>query len=370
MNAVVIGGGIVGLSIALELARRGCEVRVFDAGEPARAASWAAAGMLAPLTEQLPDAAMQALCERSLRMYPEFVQNLREAGGVDPHLRLDGILSVAYDASSLSKLQTRAVQLRERGETVRECTRDETLAFEPALGAGVRGALLVQAEGQIDNRRLGRALIAACTAYGVRIETNVRGLAVQCDSRRFLGIRTAAGFTPSDVAINAAGAWAGTLEGVPAECAVPVRPVKGQMLALQLPAGFMRRTAWVPGAYLVPRADGRLLVGATVEEESDVHVTAGGIDALLHAAIAAAPSLRSFPVAETWAGLRPGTPDELPVLGATPRSGYFTATGHYRNGILLAPVTARLIADAVQNKPASDLARFGVVRFHANARSA
>ena len=346
-GVAIVGAGIIGLSIAFELASRGASVRVYDTGEPARAASWAAAGMLAPLTEHLADAAMQELCEASLAMYPAFAESVREASGVDPHLRLNGIVHAAYSAERASQLRERADALRSAGHAAEFLPREEVLRAEPALAKSVCGALLVHGEGQIDNRRLGRALTAACQARGVTIHTGIRNLTLEFDARRVLGVRTEVGYFAADAVINAAGAWAAQIAGVPLECVPEVRPVKGQMLALAIPPNFVRHTTWVPGAYLVPRADGRLLVGATAEEADDVRVTAAGMHSLLHAAIEAAPALRDFAVTESWAGLRPATPDERPYLGGTAREGYFLATGHYRNGILLAPITARRLAAAV-----------------------
>jgi glycine/D-amino acid oxidase-like deaminating enzyme len=201
----------------------------------------------------------------------------------------------------------------------------------------------------------------------VRIHTGVGSLALECDARRILGVRTDLGYFAAGAVINAAGASAARLNGVPPECVPPVRSVKGQMLSIQLPVGFMRRTTWVPGAYFVPRGDGRLLVGATVEEADDLRVTASGIHALLHAAVRAAPALGEFTVSETWAGLRPATPDERPCLGATSRQGYFVATGHYRNGILLAPATARLVAAAVLHNRSEPIEAFALQRFGTKA---
>jgi glycine oxidase len=346
-DIAIVGAGIIGLSVAFELAARGASVRIYDTAEPARAASWAAAGMLAPLTERLPNDDMQALCESSLGLYPEFAQAIQDTGGIDPHLRLDGILHAAYSGEGYARLRRRSDELHAGGHSATLLTRSETLLAEPALGKDVCGALLVPGEGQVDNRRLGRALVAACEARGVRIHIGVASLSIEFDARRVLGVQTDLGYVPAAAVVNAAGAGAANLRGVPAECVPPVRAVKGQMLSIQLPVGFMRRTTWVPGAYLVPRADGRLLVGATVEHATDVRVTASGIHALLHAAVSAAPALGEFAVSETWAGLRPGTPDELPCLGETPREGYYLATGHNRNGILLAPATARLLAQAL-----------------------
>ncbi len=348
-DVAVIGAGIIGLSIAFELAARGATVRVYDTGEPAKAASWAAAGMLAPLTESIPDDAMRRLCESSLALYPSFAQTIANVSGVDPHLRLDGIITAAYGPERLEELTDRAVELQSCGRRATMLDRDETLSAEPALSRTVAGALFVEGEGQIDNRRLGRALVTACEAEGVRIQIGIESLLVECDERRALGVRTDRGFFPTGAIVNAAGAWASRIPGVPDHCIPAVYPVKGQMIAMEIPVGFVRRTTWVPGAYLVPRPDGRLLVGATAENAGyDVRVTAGGLENLLRAAVTAAPALRDFTVSEAWAGLRPGTPDERPFLGPTSLSGYYLATGHYRNGILLAPATARMIADAVE----------------------
>ncbi|HZT11928.1 MAG TPA: glycine oxidase ThiO [Candidatus Baltobacteraceae bacterium] len=348
-DVAVIGAGVIGLSVAFELAARGAQVRVYDTGEPAKAASWAAAGMLAPYSETIADDELQKLCEESLAIYPSFVRTVANVSGIDPHLKLDGILHAAYSEQSWDRLRARAEQLHARGRGATLCDRAQTLAYEPALASAVAGSLLVEGEGQVDNRRLGRALVAACEMHAVRIHTALDSIAVECDARRVLGVRTDRGFFAADYVINAAGAWAAQVEGVPEECVPPVHPVKGQILAIEIPVGFVRRTTWLPGAYLVPRQDGRLLVGATSEHAGfDARVTAGGLHALLQAAVTAAPALRDFTVSEAWAGLRPGTPDERPFLGPTSLSGYMLAAGHYRNGILLAPITARLIAQAVQ----------------------
>lgn len=348
---MILGGGIIALAAAFELSGRGAEVCVIDSAEPGRAASWAAAGMLAPWSEQHADSVLQQLCAESLALYPAFAQRIREASGVDPQLRLDGILNVAFEESSLKRLEQRAAELRANAISAQMLSREDLLLVEPALGAHVCGALLVPGEGQIDNRRLVRALLEACARRGVRVESGVRDLRIECDTRRALGVRTGRGFTAAEAVVNAAGAWSAQVEGIDERYAVPVRPVKGQMLAIEVPRGFMRRATWVPGAYLVPRSDGRLLVGATVEEAGyDTRTTASGMQQLLAAALHAAPALSNFSVSETWAGLRPATPSGRPVIGATALDGYYVATGHYRNGILLAPVTAGLLADAIEGK--------------------
>ena len=367
---VVIGAGLIGLGIAYELRLRGADVRVIDAREPGSGASWAGAGMLAPYTEHIASDAFARLCAESLARYPAFVDGLRERGGVDARLRLDGILEAAFDDANVARLRAHVEALVARGVAASWLEPRDAHRLEPALRATLRGAAFSHAEGHVDNRRLGRALRAACDALGVRIDAFAGPVALEADVRRALGVRGPAGFIAADAVINATGAWAADLAGVPERARVPVVPIKGQMLAIAIPRGLVRRVLWVPGAYLVPRDDGRLLVGATVERVGfDVRVTAHGIHALLGAALEALPALGDLNVAETWAGLRPGTPDELPYLGETGLGGYFLATGHYRNGILLTPATAHALADVVEGKPGSSaaLAPFSLAR---NVRAA
>jgi len=362
-DVVVAGAGLIGLAIAFELAERGAAVRVYDREEPARAASWAGAGMLAPYTERIANEAMLALCLASLDEYPRFVDRVAGRSGIDPHLKLDGVFYAAFGEPEFAALRQHAVALRARGVPADLLDRAQALSSEPWLAASLSGGFIRQNEGHVDNRRLGRALSAACRSRGVRIERSER-LALECDGRRVLGVVADRGFVAAGAVVNACGAWAAQLPGVPRDCIPPVVPIKGQMLALAAPAGFVRRASWVPGAYLVPRDDGRLLIGATVEAAGfDQRVTGEGMHELLHAALVAAPSLGGFAVTEQWAGLRPGTPDELPVLGATALEGLFLAAGHYRNGILLAPATARLIADAVETGDDSALRPFSLDRF-------
>ena len=361
-DAIVVGAGLIGLGVAYELAKRGASVTVLDRAEPARAASWAGAGMLAPFSEATPDAAMLALCRDSLALYPSYVEELRERTGVDARFRVDGTLHVALDPPSLAALAALAPTFRANGGEVTLLERSSLLAREPMLARDAAGALFVANEAQVDNRRLGRALSAACTALGVRVE-RVDGVALEADVRRVRGVRTDRGFLAASVVVNAAGAWAAELDGVPPHARVPVRPVAGEMLALAVPAGAMRALVWTGHRYLVPRDDGRLLVGATVEDRGfDARVTAGGTHDLLDAALTVAPALARFAVVETWAGLRPGSHDGRPYLGATALDGYVVASGHFRNGILLAPITARAIADVVLGGDATALAPFAPTR--------
>ena len=370
-DVAILGGGLIGLAIAYELAQRGANVRVFERDEPGRAASWAGAGMLAPYTERIGDEPLLQLCAESLSLYPRFVESVQAASGVDVQLHLEGVVNAAFDDERMHELASHARELSERGIGCSVLDRKAALFAAPSLGRPVRGAVVVSGEGYVDNRRLGRALTAACESAGVSIVRETEELAIECDARRVLGVRTHLGFSAATHVVVAAGAWSASVPGLPHACRPPVEPVKGQMLALAAPSGFLKRTTWVPGAYLVPREDGRLLVGATVERCGfDERVTAAGIRALLDAALTAAPSLGGFSVTETWAGLRPGTPDERPVLGPAPLQGLILATGHYRNGILLTPVTARLIADFVASGDASPLAPWLLARFEREGAAA
>jgi glycine oxidase len=361
-DVIVVGAGVIGLAIAFELATNGATVRIFDRSEPGGAASWAAAGMLAPYTEELRNEALLRLCAASLQAYPAFVAGIVAASGIDANLRLNGVVHAAFDAVQLDGMRRQARILEAERIRCEVLDREQLLGAEPWLGSSVVGGLAIFGEGCIDNRRLGRSLVAACEQRGVRVErsTFVR---VECDGRRALGIHTDRGFVGARAVVNACGAWAAALSGVPSQCVPPIAPVKGQMIALAAPSGLVRHATWLPGAYLVPREDGRLLVGATVESVGfDERVTAEGTHELLHAALAAAPALAGFALTETWAGLRPGTPDGLPFLGPTPIAGFLLATGHYRNGILLAPATARLIADAVERDDVAGCEPFSLAR--------
>jgi glycine oxidase len=350
-DVVIVGAGLIGCGIAYELAKRGAMVTVYDRAEPARAASWAGAGMLAPYSEEVADPALLALCDASLRAYPAFVDDLRERTGVDAHLRHEGTLHVAYDDPSAAARRAQCTAFRRNGADASVLDRDATLAREPMLGGHVRGAVYVANEAHVDNRRLGRALVAACTDAGVRFERTT-GVTLESDARRVRGIRTEHGFAATGTVVNAAGAWAGELAGVPDGARIAVRPVAGEMLALAVPKGFTRGLVWSQHVYLVPRDDGRLLIGATsLERDFDVRVTARGVQSLLEVALRIAPVLGTFALVETWAGLRPASHDGRPYLGRTAIDGYFVAAGHYRNGILLTPVTAQALAAVISGEP-------------------
>ncbi|MFG2849777.1 glycine oxidase ThiO [Streptomyces mirabilis] len=351
-DVLVIGGGIIGLVTAWRAAQRGFTVAVVDP-EPGGGAARVAAGMLAAVTElHHGEQTLLGLNLASARRYPDFAAELTEASGQDLGYRRCGTLAVAMDADDRAHLrELHALQHRSGLESEwlsgRECRR-----LEPMLAPGVRGGLRVDGDHQIDPRRLAKALVTACERAGVEFHrTWAERLTVVRD--RAAGVVTTGGEQlAAGQVVLAAGSLSGKLPGVPADVLPPVRPVKGQVLRLTVPkryAPFLSRTvrAVVRGSqvYLVPRENGELVVGATSEELGwDTTVTAGGVYELLRDAHELVPGITELPLTETRAGLRPGSPDNAPLLGPTALDGLLLATGHYRNGVLLTPVTGDAMA--------------------------
>ncbi|MGW5464096.1 glycine oxidase ThiO [Streptomyces sp. NPDC003996] len=354
-DVLVIGGGIIGLVTAWRAAQRGLATAVVDP-EPGGGAARVAAGMLAAVTElHYGEERLLALNLESARRYPDFAAELTELTGHDLGYRRCGTLAVALDADDRAHLRDlHALQQRSGLDSEwlsgRECRR-----LEPMLAPGVRGGLRVDGDHQIDPRRLAAALVTACERAGVEFH---RAWAERLDvvRDRAAGVTTADGTElRAGRVVLAAGSMSGRLAGVPEALLPPVRPVKGQVLRLTVPrryAPFLSRTvrAVVRGSqvYLVPRENGELVVGATSEELGwDTTVTAGGVYELLRDAHELVPGITELPLAETRAGLRPGSPDNAPLLGPSGLDGLLLATGHYRNGVLLTPVTGDVMAEAL-----------------------
>jgi glycine oxidase len=367
-RVVIIGAGVIGLGIAWRLAPRAA-VTVFDRGKAGAGASHAAAGMLAACCEAEPgEEALVALGRDSQARWPAFAAELEGASGVDVELRREGTLVLALTSDDQAEIAHRLEFQRRLDLPLEWLSAAATREREPHLAGKIAGALFSPEDHQVDNRKLAAALRIAAEAAGATIHEHrpVKEIVVQGGRAKGVALEDDT-IAAADIVVLAAGAWSRTIGGLPPDRRPPVRPVKGQMLALQMNAAapLLHHVLWAPGAYLVPRRDGRLVIGGTVEERGfDETVTAGGMLTLLEAAWRAIPAVEELPIAETWVGHRPGSRDDAPILGRGPLEGLFYATGHHRNGILLAPVTAdamaRLILDDVV-EPA--IKPFGLERF-------
>jgi glycine oxidase len=351
-DVLVVGGGVIGLGVAWRLAERGHAVAVLAAdpsGARPEAASRAAAGMLAPSAEVgFEEMDLYRLGRESLRRWPAFARALEAASGMGVGYRDEGTLVVALDRDDAEALRRQFRFQQAEGVPVSWLTPADALDLEPFLSPKIAGAVHAPEDHQVDNRAVVSALRAALAAHPLaEVRTGAEVVAVEPHADR-PAVRTASGErAEASVVVLAAGAWLRGIAGLPAP--VPVRPVKGQMLALRAEAPFaLRHVVRTPRAYLVPKADGRLVVGATSEEMGfDVRVTGGGVYRLLEGAVEAVPGVEELPLAETWAGLRPAARDHQPLLGFGAAPGVALAAGHYRHGILLAPVTAEEVAAEV-----------------------
>jgi glycine oxidase len=343
-DVIVIGGGIIGLSLAIELRKSGMTVLIVERGEPGREASWAAGGMLADCGFEIP-AALQTLATASARMYPEFVHELQDESGLKIDLRDAGtLLFRGSDAPPLAG----------------PCSLP-LVELEPALRPP-RGKALFLQERSVDPRGLTTAAVAAAKHREVDFSSGDEVLEIEVVDGRASGVRTNKTRFAAGAVVNCAGAWAGQI----GPHRFPTRPVKGQMLCMAMPKKeLIRHVVRTPAVYLIPRSDGRLLIGATLEDAGfDKQTVPETIQKLRRAALDLVPELGKARILEAWAGLRPGTPDTLPILGATDTPGYFVATGHFRDGILLAPVTAKVMASLITDgSPNWEIKAFSPTRF-------
>ncbi|MEU5250280.1 glycine oxidase ThiO [Streptomyces longwoodensis] len=354
-DVLVVGGGIIGLVTAWRAAQRGFTTAVLDP-EPGGGAAQVAAGMLAAVTElHHGEQTLLALNLASAHRYPEFVAELTDLTGHDPGYRRSGTLAVALDADDRAHLRELHALQRESGLASEWLSGRECRRLEPLLAPGVRGGLRVDGDHQVDPRRLAAALVAACERAGVTFHREWAERLTVVRERAAGAVTRAGTELAAEQVVLAAGSLSGRLAGVPRDVLPPVRPVKGQVLRLTVPeraAPFLTRTvrAVVRGShvYLVPRENGELVVGATSEEQGwDTTVTAGGVYELLRDAHELVPGITELPLTETRAGLRPGSPDNAPLLGPSDLDGLLLATGHYRNGVLLTPVTGDALAHAL-----------------------
>jgi glycine oxidase len=361
-DILVVGAGVIGLSIARALAARGAgRVTVVDRGKAGAEASWAAAGMLAPNAETHEDGALFRLCTASNALYPKYAAQLLEETGIDVELDTTGTLSLSFDETGDRLISEKFDWQKGAGIEVERLSAREVLKLEPGISADVRSGLFYPNDWQVENRKLVAALRRSCQLGGIRILEHFEASELLRADDRVHGLRTSSGEIRAAVVVVANGAWASQLLGKSI-----VRPVRGQMIGLKGGERVLNAVVYGPGGYLVPRKDGRVLVGATVEDVGfRKEVTGDAVEALRDAALEIAPVLGNFDIKEAWAGLRPYAADGLPVIGRVPwNEGLFVATGHYRNGILLAPITAELVADAVLGGGHSEyLEEFGPERF-------
>jgi len=369
-DVAIAGGGVIGAAIALDLSRAGLRVGLFDRQQPGQEASWASAGILSPAPENPATVAMVPLARASLSLYPEFVAQIEEISGKSTGFRAKGTLEALFSHDTKAELSTIIALHHGLGLKAEPLRPEDARELEPALSEEVEAAVLRPDECSVDNRALSNAVLDAAKRSGAEITSGNGANAIWREDDRCRGLILHNEKVEAKWTIIAAGSFSAAIEGVAAYA--PVRPAKGQMVALRAEELEIERVLWSEHIYLVPRNDGRILAGATVEYVGfDKRTTAGGIEKILSAAIELAPGLANARIEETWAGLRPDSPDHLPILGPADLDGLLMATGHFRSGILLTPITARLIREWItEQKVNMDWDRFSPLRFQAQKTEA
>jgi len=355
-DAVIVGGGVVGLSCAWRLAQRGATVAVLDASAPPAGATRVAAGMLAPVGElAFGEPQLLEMTLAAAELYPDFVAELEAASGRSTGYARHGALHIALDRDEAAELRRVHELQRSLGLSAEWLPPGRCRELEPGLTPSFHGGVHAPGEAAVDPRALLGALTQALASEGANLLFGTEAVGALRENERLAGVRSGDGDELRAAAtILATGAWSGQASWLPREARPPVRPVKGQVLELRARDGSSPcdRIVASERIYLVPRPDGRLIAGATVEEQGfDTAVTAGGVHELLREAYRLLPDVAEMELVEAAAGLRPATPDNLPRVGPAPLDGLFWATGHYRNGILLAPLAAKTLADRLEGAP-------------------
>jgi glycine oxidase len=366
-DVVIVGGGIIGGTIAFELARRNLRVAVLDRQELMQEASWAAAGMLSPAPDTPAAIPLVPLGRASLALYPNFIAAVEEASQIPTGYHTGGALEVICHGDAERELSTLVALHHGLGLACEPLLMEEAREMEPALGRDARSVAFFRDEASVNPRLLTAAVVAAAGNAGATLCPGMEVTSLAKSGDRCIGIRTSEEETLSaQHVVLAAGCWTSQLkEAAPY---APTRPVRGQMVALRHAGKLIRRVLRSERGYIVPRDHAtpqKLVAGSTLENAGYVRaVTSGGLEQILGAVNELAPSLAGAEILETWSGLRPGTPDQLPILGPTDMEGLMIATGHYRNGFLLAPVTAKLIVEWITDRRASmDCEDFSPLRF-------
>lgn len=346
-DIVIVGGGVIGLTIARALAQRGVrDVCLVERGNLGTEASWAAAGMLLPQVEaDAPDEFFNLACQ-SRDLYPSFAAALREETGIDVELDTTGTLYLALTEHDHEEIEKRYEWQTQAGLSVERLSGAEARALEPCISEATLGALRFPKDIQVENRRLLSALANSVTKLGVEIVTQTTVDSLIIEGNRVRGVQTSRGAIRSPTVVIAAGTWSSFIKSAPVPA---IEPIRGQMICLEAKPQLTRHVIYSPRGYIVPRQDGRLLAGSTSEHAGFAKcVTAGGITTILRNALDISPTIADLPVIDTWTGLRPRAAGGLPVIGPCGEiDGLFYATGHYRNGILLAPITGELISKAI-----------------------
>jgi glycine oxidase len=369
-DVAIAGGGVIGGAITLELARAGLRVAVFDRQHPGQEASWASAGILSPAPESPGMVVLVPLGSASLALYPQFIAQVEEISRKSTGFRPKGTLEALFSRDTKAELSTIIALHHGLGLRAEPLRAEDARELEPALSEEVAAAVLRPDEASVDNRALTTAILEAAQRSGAEIFSGNGAKAIWREKNRCAGLILQNEKVEAQWTIIAAGCFSAAIEGIAPYA--PVRPAKGQMVALRADDLKIERVLWSEKIYLVPRNDGRIVAGATVEYAGfDKRTTAGGIERILSAAIELAPGLANAHIEETWAGLRPDSPDHLPILGPTDIDGLLMATGHFRSGILLTPITARLVREWITEQRVSvDWERFGPMRFQSSAANA
>jgi glycine oxidase len=362
-DVAIAGGGLIGGSIALELARAGLSVGLFDRQEPGQEASWAGAGILSPAPESAAMISLVPLGKASMAIYPEFVHMVEGISGQSTGYRPKGTLQALFSRDAREELSTVIALHHGLGLKAEPLRAEDARELEPSLSEDLEAGVLRPDEASVDNRAMTQAVLEAARRSGVQFFSGSNVDAIWREGGKCAGLTLKNEKIAAQWTVIAAGCFSANIEGVATYA--PVRPAKGQMIALRADDLKIERVLWSENIYLVPRNDGRILAGATVEYTGfEKDVTAGGIEKILAGAIELSPGLANARVEETWAGLRPDSPDHLPILGPTDIDGLLIATGHFRGGILLTPITARLVSEWVtQQRVSVDWDRFSPMRF-------
>lgn len=364
-DVLIVGGGVIGCAVARILARGSVAVAVVERNRPGAEASWAAAGMLSPLAESHRPGPFLDLLRAAITRFPALSAELLAETGVDIRYRRDGTLLLALTAQDDAVLDERWRWQSAEGLAVERLGAAEARALEPAVSPRLLRALRFPDDHQVDNRKLSRALWLSAAAAGAELLAGREVVELVREGDRVAGVLLADGErVEAGAVVLAAGSWSGRIDGLPRP--LPVEPVHGQLIALDGAGLGLRHVIDSPRIYLVPRADGRVIAGATVERTGFVRaVTEEAIATLLAAAVEAVPALADRPILDSWSGLRPGTPDEQPIIGRDPEvENLVYATGHFRNGILLAPITAEAVAALLNGGAAPpEVVGFGIERF-------